>query len=300
MAHLRLAQSVAAVFYLPHLIAQEIGAFRDEGLTIEFVTSFGQQWALLQSGAADIAIGGRTLTTALAARDGTRNVNFCGALRANTWFVLGRPPATPFKWTDLASRTVIGLADFPQGICLRWVLLQHNVDPRQMTLRSGRDTAGELAAFRAGEGDYLLHSLHTAAPLVAAGEAVLLQELATPTGFVPWSTYAARPAVLRSRRPEFEAFTRAIGRALRWIAAAPPAAVAARLVRYFPEWSLAQLADVVGTYQPLGLWPRDPLIPRADWEHYNTIYEAAGAPSLAVRYDDYVDAGLAEKAMTGL
>ena len=298
MAHLRLAQSVAAVFYLPHLIAQEIGAFRDEGLTIEFVTSFGQQWALLQGGAADIAIGGRTLDTALAARDGTRNVNFCAALRANTWFVLGRH-AAPFQWADLAGRTVIGLPDFPQAICLRWVLLQHGVDPRQMTLRSGRDTAGELEAFRAGEGDYLLHSLHTAAPLVAAGEAVLLRELATPTGFVPWSTYAARPDVLRRRRPEFEAFTRAIGRALRWIAAAPPAAVAALLVRYFPDWSLASLAGVVATYQLLGVWPRDPLIPRADWDHYNTIYEATGAPSLSVRYDDYVDAGLAEQAMAG-
>ena len=300
MAHLKMAQSVAAVFYLPHLIAQELGAFRDEGLTVEFITSFGQQWALLQGGAADVAIGGRTLNMALEAGDGTRNVNFCAALRANTWFVIGRRSSTPFKWTDLVGQTVIGLPDFPQGICLRWVLLQHGIDPRQMTLRSRADTDKELEAFRAREGDYLLHSLHTAAPLIAAGEAVLLQELATPTGFVPWSTYAARPDVLRSRRAEFEAFTRAIARALRWIATEPAEAVAALLVPYFPDWTRASLAGVVGAYQPLGIWPRDPLIPRADWEHYNAIYEATGSASLSVRYDDYVDTSLAEKAMASL
>lgn len=118
MAHLKMAQSVAAVFYLPHLIARELGAFRDEGLTVEFVTSFGQQWALL--------------------------------------------------------------------------------------------------------------------------------------------------------------------------------------VPYFPDWTRASLAGVVGAYQPLGIWPRDPLIPRADWEHYNAIYEATGSASLSVRYDDYVDTSLAEKAMASL
>ncbi len=169
MAHLKLAQSVAAVFYLPHLIAQEMGAFRDEGLTVEFVTSFGQQWALLQGGAVDVAIGGRTLNMALEAGDGSRNVNFCAALRGNTWFVIGRPGSPAFDWSDLAGRTVIGLPNFPQGICLRWILLQHGIDPQRVTLRSGRDTDSELEAFRAGEGDYLLHSLHTAAPLVAAG-----------------------------------------------------------------------------------------------------------------------------------
>lgn len=297
MAHLRLAQSVAAVFYLPHLIAQGLGAFRDEGLTVEFITSVGQQWALLESGAADIAIGGRTLNNALATDDGTRNVIFCAALRANTWFVIGRKQSTPFKWSDLAGSTVIGLPDFPQAICLRWVLLQHGIDPQRMTVRSGRDTESELEAFRAGEGDYLLHSLHTAAPLIAAGEAVLLQQLATPTGFVPWSIYAACPDVMHSRRPEFEAFTRAIARALRWIAAEPAEAVAGLLVPYFPDWTLASLTNVMATYQPLGIWPRDPLIARADWEHYNEIYEATGSPSLSVRYDDYVDTSFAEKAM---
>lgn len=296
MAHLRLGLSVAVVFYLPHLIAQRLGAFRDEGVTVEFVTSYGQQWALLQSGAVDVAIGGRTLANSLDADSGSRNVIFCGALRANPWFVIGRPATRPFEWNDLVGKTLLGLPDFPQAICLRWILLQHGIDAQQVTVRSCGDMDAELRAFRAGEGDYLLHSLHSAAPMIAAGEAMLLQELATPTGFVPWSIYAARLDVMRKRRAEFEAFTRAIAKALRWIATSPAEAVAALLAPYYPEWTHASLTGLIATYQPLGIWPADPLIPRAEWEHYNAIYQATGLEKLSVRYDDYVDSSLAEQA----
>lgn len=300
MAHLRMGQSLAAVFYLPHLVAQELGAFRDEGLTVEFVTSFGQQWALLERGVVDLAIGGPTRNMELQAREGRRIVNFCAALQANTWFLIGRRPALDFTWADLVGRTVIGFADAPQGTCLRWLLLQHGIGLGQVTLIGGLDTARELEAFRAGQGDYLLHSLHTAAPLVATGEAAVIRELATPTEPVPWSLYATLPDVARTRRAELEAFTRAIARALRWVAAEQASSVAALLVHYFPDWTLASLTDVIGTYKPLNIWPRDPLIPRAEWEHYNEILLATGWLPRPVAYEDQVDASFAEQAMAAL
>ena len=292
-----MGQSLTAVFYLPHLIAQGVGAFRDEGLTVDFVTSFGQQWAMLERGEVDIAIGGPTRNMDLEVREGRRIVNFCAALQANTWFLLGRRPAPEFTWADLVGRTVLGLAQAPQGMCLRWLLLQHAIGPDEVTFVVGLDPARELEAFRAGEGDYLLHSLHTAAPLVASGEAVPVQELATPTGRVPWSTYAALPDVLRIRRTELEAFTRAIARALRWIAAQPASAVAALLEPYFRDWTPARLTEVIGTYQPLGIWPRDALIPRADWEHYCSIMLATGSLPRPVPYEDQVDSSFARQAV---
>jgi NitT/TauT family transport system substrate-binding protein len=284
-----MGQSLMAVFYLPHLVAQEIGAFRDEGLTVEFVTSFGQQWALLERGAVDVAIGGPTQNMALRLREGRRLVNFCAGLRANTWFLIARRPMPDFTWADLVGRTVIGLADAPQGVCLRWILLQHGIGANQVTIVSGNDTAHELERFRAGEGDYLLHSLHTAEPLVDAGEAALVQELATPTGPIPWSTYAALPEVLHTRRADMQAFTRAIGQALRWIAAHRASEIAALVAPYFRDWTPSRLTSVLATYQRLGTWPLDPLIPRAEWDRYGEMYVAAGALSQTVPYDDLVD-----------
>lgn len=297
MAHLSMGQSLTAVFYLPHLAAQVCGAFRDENLTVEFVASFGQQWALLERGAVDLAIGGPTRNMELYTRTGTRIISFCAALRANTWFLMSRRPMPDFAWSDLVGRTVIGLADAPQGVCLRWLLLQHHIDPNDVTIVGGKDTSHELEMFRAGAADYLLHSLHTAAPLVAAGEAAVVQELATPTGPVPWSIYAALPDVLRDRRAELQAFTRAIARALRWTGDQPPSAIAELLAPYFPDWTPVSLARVIGTYKRLEIWPREPLIPRSDWDRYCAMFVAAGALSKPVAYDALVDVSFAEHAL---
>lgn len=296
MTRLRMAQSLTAVFYLPHLVAQSLGAFREEGLTVEFVSSFGEQWKLLEGGGVDLAIGGPTRNMEQLLRGGTRIVNFCAGLKANTWFLIARQPVPGFTWHSLVGRTVLGLRDAPQGVCLRWLLLEHGIRQEQVALVAGQDTMRELEAFRAGEGDYLLHSLHTAAPLIAAGEGVLIQELATPIGPVPWSTYAALPETLRARRADVDAFTRAIARALRWIAVERPDSVAAQIARYFPDWKQARVAEVLRTYKHLDTWPESPLIPRADWERYCTMYVRAGALPQPVPYEDQVDSSFAARA----
>jgi NitT/TauT family transport system substrate-binding protein len=295
MSNLKMAQSLVAAFYLPQLVAQELGTFRDEALTVEFVTSFGKQWDLLESGAVDIAIGGPTRNMDCWTKGGTRIVNFCAALQANTWFLIARQPIPNFKWSDLAGRIVIGLRDAPQGVCLRWTLLEHGVD--RVKIVGGENTAQELEMFRSGQGDYLLHSLHSAAPLVESGDFVVVQDLATPTGFVPWSTFAALPRTLETRRTEIQAFTRGIARAFTWIEKQPGRAIAALLPRYFPSWPSARLAEVISTYKRLNTWPETPVIPRPQWDHYCAMYVAVGALSRAVQYDELVDEGFASEAI---
>ena len=294
MSHLKMAQSLVAAFYLPQLVAQELGTFREEALTLEFITEFGNQWNLLESGAVDIAIGGPTRNMDVWTRGGTRIVNFCAALQTNTWFLIARQPISNFEWQDLAGRTVIGLPDAPQGVCLRWILRRHGVDGVKIVC--GENTAQELETFQSGQGDYLLHSLHSAAPLVEYGELSLVQDLATPTGPVPWSTFAALPRTLEKRRTEILAFTRGIARALAWIENQPGHTIAALLLRYFPSWTLDRLAEVISTYKRLDTWPGTTVIPRTQWDHYCAMYVAVGALSEAVRYEELVDISFASEA----
>lgn len=300
MARLRLKQSVAAVFFLPHYVAQELGAFRDQGLTVDLTTSFyGQQWAALESGEADLTAGGPMRTMWLQAREGHRMVNFCLAARANPWYLVGRNPS--FAWPALVGGTVIDFSDSPTPRhCFLWVLQQQGIRADQVTLLSGLGTAREVEAFRAGQGDYLLHSLHTAAPLVVRGVGVLAQELATPTGPVPFSAYATLPAILSSKEAELEAFVRGIARALRWIAAHPAEDLARLVAHHFPDFTRPVLADAIARYQALNLWPIDPLIPQADFEHFRSILLATGWLPRPVPYEDQVDTSLAARATSAL
>lgn len=302
MVHLRMNQGVAGVFYLPHFVALEIGAFRDEGLAVELITSFyGRQWPLLERGEADLTIGGPMRTLHLQAEEGKRGVNFCAAVRANPWYLVARQPEPDFTFASLVGRTVIDFHDAETpGLCFTWLLRQHGIGPDQVTLLRGLGAQREIEAFRAGQGDYLMHSLHTAMPLAAAGEGFLVQELATPTGPVPWSAYAALPDTLRTRRAELEAFTRGIGRALRAITAWPAAELAALVARQYQTFDLPVLAEAIGRYQALRLWPRDPLLPRADLEHFQDILLAAGWISHRVPYEDQVDTSFAQQAIAAL
>ena len=293
MTRLRLAESLSAVFYLPHIVAEASGAFREEQLAVQVLTSFGRQWDALERGDADIAIGGPTRNVAHYLRTGTAIVNFCGALRANTWFLIGREPAAAFEWHAIAGKKILGLAEAPQGVCLRWILLRNGVDPASVSIQNGRDVAHEIEMFRTGEGDYLLHSLHSAADLVRSREACVVQELATPTGPVPWSTYAAMPSTLERRRDDLQAFTRAIARALDWIAAQPPHTIAELVAPRFPDWNLNDLSDTLAAYKQLATWPRAPSIPRQEWDRYCAMYVEAGALRQAVSYEVLVDARFA-------
>jgi NitT/TauT family transport system substrate-binding protein len=296
---LRLNQGSAVVFYLPHYIGLELGLFRKEGLEVEVVTSaYGQQWSVLERGEADVTIGGPMRTLWLHARQGKELTNFCAAVRTTPWYLVGRRAEPSFSLDRLVGKTVVefSAAETP-GLCFRWALQQAGIREQDVRRVTGLGTSAELAAFQTGQGDYLLHPLDTAAPLVDAGQGHLVLDLASLTGAIPWSTYAAQPALLKDRGEELIGFTRVIGTALRWLNEQPAADIATLSARYFEGYPRHVLEGIIQRYQELRIWPVSPVIERADFEHFCAMLVSTGWLPYVVPYGDQVDEAIAMKAL---
>ncbi|MBI3964733.1 MAG: ABC transporter substrate-binding protein [Chloroflexi bacterium] len=302
LTRLRLNQGIAGVFYIMHNIAQEIGAFEQEGLEIQTSTSeLGAQVGLLDRGEVDLTIGGPMRTLRLQANEGKLLVNFCSAVRASPWMLLGRtrePELTPNR---LVGKNVIDFKEAPTPIlCLRYWLRQGGVQPEQVHFRNDLSMPDAVTAFLAGEGDYLLHSLHSVQPLLDSGQAHVALDLATALGGIPWSTYYATPATMAAKREELDAFTRAIYRAERWLHGHGAAEVARLVGKYYPHFDEGTLTRAIAYYQGNEIWPRDPLVPREDIDRFQDVLFDSGWISRRVPYEDQVDTGFAERAVKAL
>jgi len=133
--------------------------------------------------------------------------------------------------------------------------------------------------------DYGLHSLHALGTAVAEGRVALVADLAPLTGPIPWSAYIARPERLAEAPLAFAAFTRAIARALAWIAGTNAADVATLVEPRYPALSAHGLRRAIAGYKLSGTFAPDPRVPRADHDRFATILSEAGWLRAPVPYE---------------
>ena len=307
MATLRLNQgdpSEARIYYCPHFVAAELGLFHANGVDVSFVWTestgsavTGGQIPAVLSGTADLTIGGPMVTMRMWQEGERELVGFCGVVAANPWYLAARHPVADFSWEWLRGRTVLDVANIPTAsLCFRWLLRARGLPDGAVRLVPGSgDEAADFAAVQRGAADVALHSLHALAPHLAEGSLSVVADLATATGPVPWSAYIARREVLRRRRPEFVAFTRAIAAALRWMHVHPAADIAALVAPRYPGYALAGLLEGIGRYRAVGVWPADARIPQAEFDHFSRILTEIGWLDRPVAYADLVDPTLAEE-----
>jgi NitT/TauT family transport system substrate-binding protein len=312
MPHLRLNQgdpTESRVYFLPHFVAQQLGLFGGEGVDVEFIWSppgeylakSGQIPAVLK-GDAELTVGGPMVTMRMQAEGAARLVSVCGVVNRNPWYLAARGPEPNFKWSDLRDQTVIDVGNITTAtLCFRWLLKQAGLSDSQVSLIPGSgDEERDLAAFCAGKGNYVLHSLHGLSPRLADGHLAPIMDLASPTGKVPWSTYIALPGTVSAREEEFAAFVRAMAGALRWVDTHTSVEIAALVGSDYPGYSPAGLLDAISRYKSVNLWSTDPLISREAFEHFRSILMDVGWFNVLVRYEDQVITSLATDARIAL
>lgn len=269
----------ARVYYLPHILADRLGFFAAHGLEVLAqrsdgggTTVAGGQIPSVLDGSVDLTIGGPMVTMKLA-EQGEALVNFCAAVRSNPWVVLARTPEPDFDLARLAGERVFDIAHIgTAGFIFDALTAERGIAAERHDI--GRDAG--MQAFFDSECRYAIHHLHAAAGMMAAGRVHPIADLATPTGGVPWSAYIARPDVIAAKRPGFEAFSRGIADALRWLADAPAAEVAATIAPEFPDLDPETIAIIVAFYRRCRLWPEDHRIPAGDMLRFGALLQASG------------------------
>jgi len=273
---LRLAQAHRPIFYLPHVVAAAIGAFERRSLELEVVPmATSDQWRMLASGAADIAIGGPMRTMKLH-ETGARVVTFCSAVAGSPWVLVGPTPSPVVGVGDLIGREVLDDVEIATArLCIRGLLQLRGDAPQALTLTEL--PASELMdRISAARFELAFLPLEKVVGLIGSAEVHVLTSLGAWTGPVPWSAYQALPGTLVERQPELRAFVDAIGEALEAIRGEAVSVLARQVGNHFPDVSPDVLEGSIAWYRRMGVWAATPSIPAGDFDRFARILFASG------------------------
>jgi len=288
-------------FYAPLAAGAALGNFREEGLDVRWqaAAAFGKSTVqALLDGSIEITLGGLMRSFDLADREGRLLPHFAEVCSRSGFFLLGRAPMPGFRWSDLAGKTVIGFAEAPTPWqCMLTVLRRNGVDPAAVRIERERPVPEALAAFRAGHGDFFEQTQPIVEQLLANGEAHLVASMGDATGPLPFTSYMTTPEFLRAEPETVLRFTRALYRTQRWLASHDAKAIADVLAPDFPYIDGSILTRVVARFLRQGTWARDPILRRPGFDYLQEILMTGGFINKTHRYEDLVDAAIAERAV---
>ena len=295
-----LQESLRAVFYAPFYAALSLGAYAEEGVEVRFVPAPrpGEAPNRLASGAADVVWGGpMRVMTRYDADPACDLVCFCEVVTRDPFFLVGRTARPDFMLGDLTSASLATVSEVPTPwMCLQEDLRRAGIDPAGLNRVADRGLADNAAALRAGTVEVVQLFQPFVEALVAEGTGHVWYA-AADRGPCSYTCFYARRGVLAAREDEFGRMTRAIFRVQRWLHTAAPAALAAAIAPYFPDTPAALLEGACARYRALGVWGRNPVLPRAGYDRLKAGLLSGGLIRRDTPFETAVDNRLARLAI---
>ena len=302
---LRLMETWRSIFYTPIYVSVAGGFLEREGLDVTFSTcptQFSHPLSALHHDAADIVQSG-IMRSIISSDWGAETVplHFAKITARDGFFILGRQPQEVFDWESLRGAKVIpvGFSPMPWA-SFQYALRRHGLEPSDLDLRTGLSLPGAVAAYRAGEADYV----HVAEPvvqqLIADGAGYLLTALGPENGHLAYSSFAATHRFLEDRADTAARFTVGFARALHWLSSAEPDEVAETVAEFFPETSREVLSASIARYQQQEQWPVNPILRKPEFDNLHDILLAAGMCRERQPYEKVVTTSIAEAAVASL
>jgi NitT/TauT family transport system substrate-binding protein len=294
-----LQETLRAVFYAPFYAALALDAYGQESVDVRFVSSPTPSQAArgLADGTVDVGWGGPMRVMLTNEKEpGTDLICFCEVVTRDPFFLVGRQPRPGFKVADLMGLRVATVAEVPTPwLCLQEDMRRAHLDPARLDRVTGRSMADNAAALRRGEVDVAQLFQPFVEELLEDGGHIWYA--AADRGATSYTTLYARRPVLEARHDECLRMTRALYRTLKWVHAASGAQLAAAAAAYFPDVPQPLLANALDRYKALGIWGRDPRLPRSGYERLRAGMISGGLVVAGTPYEVAVDNSLAERVI---
>ena len=292
-----LQESLRGLFYAPFYVALARDAYAAEGVDVRFASSPrpGDAATNVMDGVVDVCWGGpmRVMQT-YQQTPGCDLVSFAEVVTRDPFLLIGREPRPGFTLRDLLGIRVATVSEVPTPwMCLQEDLRRAGIAPSALSRVADRTMAENVTALRQGDVDVVQVFEPFAATLLAdgAGHVWYAQADRGPTSY---TTFYARRGLLHERHDELHRMVRAICRTQRWVAGADGSAIAAVIARYFQDVPLPILADACARYKALGIWGRDPRLPRAGYDRLLASLVSGDFGSPGTPFDVAVDNSLAD------
>lgn len=254
-----------SAFYSP-LIATIAGGFlEDEGLSPRHAVSAPGRTAIdsLIDGTAHVVQSAPSQGFGPLERGQTPPaVHFAQINERDGFFLTARAPDPDFTWAKLAGKRVIIDHGAQPLAMFQYACHKQGLDFGNVTAVDAGGTADMIAAFRAGDGDYV-HLQGPAPQQLEYDEAGhVVASVGAAIGPVAFSSLAATRDWLESDMAA--AFMRAYRKARAWLIETPAAEVARAEAGFFPDIDADVLTATLAFYQTLGCWsPHVDITPEA-------------------------------------
>jgi len=291
-----LQESLRGLLYAPYYAALALGAYRQEGVVVEFVSapSPADAPAALFAGKVDVAWGGPMRVMQMyESRSDCDLVCFGEVVTRDPFLLIGREEHLDFALADLFGKRVATVSEVPTPwLCLQEDMRRVGLDPDALPRVVHRSMAENVAALRRGELDVVQVFEPFAEELIASGEGHLWYAAAA-RGPTAYTAFYARRGLLTERRDEATKMVQGLYRTQKWLHANPPEAVADAVQSFFPAVSPPLLRAAIARYRALGIWGRDPILSRSGYDRLKAGLVSGRFVREGAPFEDAVDNSLA-------
>lgn len=295
-----LQETLRGLLYAPFYAALALDAYREQGVEVRFVSAPRPSEAArgLLDGSVDVTWGGpmRVMET-YDKRPDCDLVCFCEVVTRDPFCLVGRGTRPDFQLADLIGITIATVSEVPTPwLCLQEDIRRAGLDPAAIDRISERGMAENLDALRAGE----IAAVQLFEPFIEealADGTCGIWHAAAERGPTSYTTFYARRALLAERREELKSMVGAIYRTQKWLHATASAPIARAIARFFPDQPERRLAAAIDRYKRLGIWGKNPRLPRSGYERLKSGLVSGGFVARGTAYEVAVDNTLAEQVI---
>jgi NitT/TauT family transport system substrate-binding protein len=295
-----LQESLRGLFYAPFYVALAHDAYAKQGVDVRFISAPepGKAATAIMSGEADVNWGGPMRIMQTYHQDPSCDlVGFAEVVTRDPFLLVGRSDRPGVSLKDLASARIATVSEVPTPwMCLQEDFRRAGVAPGTIDRVAGGTMAENCAALLAGSVDAVQLFEPFVSTLLADHRCHVWYAQAS-RGLTSYTTFYARRGMLTRRRDELSRMVKAIYQTQRWVADATGDAIAEAVASYFPDVPPAILETACSRYKALGIWGRDPILPRAGYDRLLSSLVSGGFVSPGTPFSVAVDNTLAEAAV---
>ncbi len=286
---IRVNEVTHSVFYAPLYLADGLGYFEEEGITIELTNGGGADatMAAVLSDGADIGFCGPEAAIYVAIGGSNDQPKVFGQLtKRDGSFLVGRSDEPDFEWSDLEGKEILaGRKGGVPAMTFEYALKEQGVNA---TLNYDVAFNMMTAAFESGVADYCTMFEPTASEYVAQGKGYIVASVGQESGEVPYTCFIAKQSYIDENPEKIEGFLRAVTKAIKYVNETDSATVAQRLVPYFDGTSVSSLEVSLDSYKAIDAWVTDMAMKESAFTRLQDIIESAGELERRVEFGEIV------------
>jgi len=296
----RVLESMRSPYYLPQYLALNLDFFKEQNLDVSITTTSQEAiQAALNDGRTDIALCGLQKILFNPAADGPQPKIFAILGKRDGSLLMARKDAENFQWQNLKDKTIIGSShDDSSQIALEEALRLHGLTPnRNVTIYYNIPDTLRLGAFRAGTGNFIQLLEPVASMAESKNYGRVAAAVGISTGDMIVTAYAAMPDYIESKPDVIQRFTNAIFKAQLWLEQHSSEEAAEVVAPFFANVDRQVLIKSIERYRTLGVWSKNPLIPRVAYDKFQEAAKKSGEIVSPTPYETAVRNEFARQAM---